>query len=82
MHERMVLILKESIVRINEKVVIHFIKTDKFKSNVVAAFLLTELNRENITKNALIPAVLRRGTASLNTMKDISIKMEVIFNKK
>ena len=76
MHERMVLILKESVVRINEKVVIHFIKTDKFKSNAVAAFLLTELNRENITKNALIPAVLRRGTESLNTMKDISIKMD------
>ena len=48
MHERMVLILKESVVRINEKVIIHFIRTDKFKSNVIAAFLLTELNRENI----------------------------------
>lgn len=71
--------MKESIIRINEKVVIHFIKTDKFKSNVVAAFLLTELNRENITKNALIPAVLRRGTASLNTMKDISIKMDDLY---
>ena len=71
--------MKESIVRINEKVVIHFIKTDKFKSNVVAAFLLTELNRENITKNALIPAVLRRGTATLNTMKDISIKMDELY---
>lgn len=79
MYERMVLILKERVVRINEKVVIHFIKTDKFKSNVVAAFLLTELNRENITKNALIPAVLRRGTASLNTMKDISIKMDDLY---
>ena len=79
MHERMVLILKESVIRINEKVVIHFIKTDKFKSNVVAAFLLTELTRENITKNALIPAVLRRGTATLNTMKDISIKMDDLY---
>ncbi len=71
--------MKESIVRINEKVVIHFIKTDKFKSNVIATFLLTELNRENITKNALIPAVLRRGTATLNTMKDISIKMDDLY---
>lgn len=71
--------MKEAIVRINEKVVIHFIKTDKFKSNVVAAFLLTDLNRENITKNALIPAVLRRGTATLNTMKDISIKMDDLY---
>ena len=71
--------MKESVVRINEKVVVHFIKTDKFKSNVIAAFLLTELNRENITKNALIPAVLRRGTATLNTMKDISIKMDDLY---
>lgn len=71
--------MKESVIRINEKVFIHLIKTDKFKSNVIAAFLLTKLSRENITKNALIPAVLRRGTANSKTMKDISIKMDDMY---
>lgn len=71
--------MKEEIVRINEKTFIHIINVTKFKSNLIAAFLLTDLNRETVTKNALIPAVLRRGTEKLKTMKDISIKMEEMY---
>lgn len=71
--------MNEEIIRINEKVFIHLLVTDKFKSNVVAAFLLTDLSEKNVTKNALIPAVLRRGTSNLKTMKDISIKMEDMY---
>jgi len=57
----------------------HFIKTTKFKTNLVACFLTVPLTRETITYNALIPAVLRRGTASIPTMKDISIKLEELY---
>ena len=38
------------------------LKSDKFKTNIIGVFFSTELNNENVTKNALIPAVLRRGT--------------------
>ena len=34
------------------------------------------LNRENITQNALIPAVLRRGTETLKSQEEISIELE------
>ena len=71
--------MKEQVIKLNERIFIHLIKTDKFKSNVIAAFLLTDLDKETVTKNALIPAVLRRGTAKLKTMKDISIKMDEMY---
>ena len=71
--------MEEQVIKLNERIFIHLMKTDKFKSNVVAAFLLTDLDKETVTKNALIPAVLRRGTAKLKTMKDISIKMDEMY---
>ena len=40
------------------------IHTDKFKSSYLGLTMLTPLERETAAANALIPAVLRRGTAS------------------
>ena len=58
---------------------LHTIKTDKFKTNLIAIMLTTKLNRENVTKNALIPAVLRRGTKSLTTQEEINKKLEKMY---
>lgn len=71
--------MNEEIVKITDGINLHFVNTDKFKTDLIAAFFVTELNRENVTKNALIPAVLRRGTEKLKTMKDISIKLEDMY---
>jgi len=58
------------------------LKSDKFKTNIVGVFLSTELNKENVTKNALIPAVLRRGSKKYPTMRDISIELENLYGAK
>ena len=71
--------MKEEVMRVNKHTFIHITHAENFKSNVIAAFLLTDLNRETVTKNALIPAVLRRGTQNLKTMKEISIKMNDMY---
>ena len=44
---------------------LHNINTNKFKTNLYAVFLATPLSRENVTKNALLTAVLRRGTKNI-----------------
>ena len=54
--------MKESVTEIKKGIKIHSIQTNKFKTNLIAVFLTTELNRKNVTKNDLIPAILRRGT--------------------
>lgn len=57
----------------------HKINTKKFKTNLLAIYLTTKLNRENITKNALILAILRRGTNNLKTQEAINIKLEELY---
>lgn len=57
----------------------HVIETNKFKTNLFAMFLTVPLNRENITQNALIPAVLRRGTEKLKSQEEISIELENMY---
>ncbi len=64
---------------IKEGITLHKIKTDKYKTNVLAIFLSTNISKENVTKNALIPSILRRGTTKLNTQEKISKKLEEMY---
>ena len=57
----------------------HKISTDKFKTNLIAVFLTTKLTRENVTKNALISTILRRGSKNMNTQEEISKQMEEMY---
>lgn len=66
-------------IEIKKGVKLHIIQTDKFKTNLVSVFLSTPLSKENVTKNALIPAVLRRGTRNMPSQKEISIALEEMY---
>ena len=64
---------------IKKGIKLHTIKTEKFKTNLIAIMLTTKLNRENVTKNELVPAVLRRGTKNLTTQEEINKKLEEMY---
>ena len=66
-------------IEIKKGIKLHTIKTEKFKTNLIAIMLTTKLNRENVTKNALVPAVLRRGTKNLTTQEEINKKLEEMY---
>ena len=57
----------------------HELSTNKFKTNLVAVFLTTELTRENVTKNALISTILRRGSKNMPSQEEISKQMEEMY---
>ena len=57
----------------------HELNTNKFKTNLVAVFLTTKLTRENVTKNALISTILRRGSKSMPLQEEISKQMEEMY---
>lgn len=57
----------------------HTINTKNFKTNITAIFLTTKLNRENVTKNALVSTILRRGSKNMKTQEEISKKMEEAY---
>lgn len=65
--------------QIKEGINIHNIYTNKFKTNLYAVFLATPLDRENITKNALLTAVLRRGTQNIKSQDLISKRLENMY---
>ena len=64
---------------IKKGIKLHTMQTNKFKTNLIAVMLTTKLDKENVTKNALIPAVLRRGTANFNTQEEINKKLEEMY---
>ena len=57
----------------------HTINTNKFKTNLYAVFLATPLNKEDVTKNALLTAVLRRGSKNVESQELISQKLEEMY---
>lgn len=64
---------------IKKGVKLHLIKTDKFKTNLIAVFLTLPITRENVTKNALLSAVLRRGSKNMPTSMQISQELEEMY---
>jgi predicted Zn-dependent peptidase len=53
--------------------------SEKFKTNTINVFFHDNLSRESVTKNALIPAVLRRGCERFPTFRDIAFYLEELF---
>lgn len=58
---------------------VHYIKTDLFKTDLISIFITRKLNRDTITKNTLIPAVLTSGTKTMPTQEAINRKMEELY---
>ena len=55
-------------------------ETKKFKTNVYALYLTIPLTKENVTYNALIPTVLKRGCEKYNNQLEISKKLEEMYD--
>lgn len=66
-------------IKLKEGINLHIINTNKFKTNLLAVFLTTPLNREDVTKNALVPMVLRRGSSKLKNLEEISNKLDEMY---
>lgn len=64
---------------IKKGIKLHMIKTEKFKTNLIAVMITTKLQKENITKNALIPNILKRGTENMTTQEEINKKLEELY---
>ena len=58
---------------------IYRISTDKFKTSSINFFFQDNLTRETVTKNALLPAVMRRGCKAYPTFKEIAMQLEKLY---
>lgn len=57
----------------------HFLKGDKFKTNVVGLLIRTNLCKENATKVALLAEVLKGGCKKYPSKQKIEIQMEELY---
>ena len=55
------------------------LRSDKFKSACMSVTLLTQLQRETASLNALIPFVLRRGSLRHDSMEAISQRLDELY---
>ncbi len=55
------------------------LQTDKFKSDCLSLSLLTQLERDSVSMNALLPRVLSRGTAFHPDMDSISAACDELY---
>ncbi len=58
---------------------LHTIETSKFKTNLIAVMMTTKLEKETVTKNAIIPAIVRRGTVNMPTQEEINKQLEEMY---
>lgn len=64
---------------IKQGIKLHNINADKFKTNLIAIFLTTPLSRKYVTYDAVLAAVLRRGTKNMPTQEEISKTLEGMY---
>lgn len=64
---------------LKEGIKLHTIKTDKFKTNIIAIFITVPLTRENVTKDSLIDLILHRGSNNFKTQEEINKRLEELY---
>ncbi len=71
--------MQQKVFEMDNKLVLHYIHEQKNKSNLIAVFLTVPLLRQTVTLNALIPAVLKRGTSKYPNMQQLEIHLQEMY---
>lgn len=58
---------------------VYYIRDDKYKTVSMTLYINRPLNRDEVTKNALLSKVLSRGTAKYNTISAINTHLENLY---
>jgi len=64
---------------IKKGIKVHFVKTNSFKTDLISIFITTPLTKENVTKNAIIPMILRKGSKNLKNIEEINKSLEEMY---
>lgn len=71
--------LKIDKMKLGNGINLNLIYTDKFKSNLLSYYIIRPLNRKDVTKNALLPLVLKRGNEKFNTTLEVEQKLDEMY---
>ncbi len=76
------LTLKSERINIGNGIGLNLIKADKFKSSLLSYYFIRPLSKDEVTKNALLPLVLKRGTKEYDTNLKIQRELEENYGAK
>lgn len=71
--------MKESVIDIKKGIKLHLINTNLFKTDLSVIFITIPLDRNTITKDVIIPEVLKSGSRTLRKQIDISKKLDELY---
>ncbi len=71
--------LESKRIELGKGIFLNLIETDKFKSNLLSYYFIRPLNREDVTKNALVPLLLKRGTKNFPDNLIIEKELENMY---
>ena len=67
------------ILEIGKNVKLTLIPESKFKTNLVSVYILRELDRKEVTKNALLPGILKSGCDKYKTLGQLTDREEELY---
>lgn len=71
--------MKDNKREIKKGITVHTISTNRFKTDLLSVFITTKLSKENVTKNAIIPMILRKGSSKLENIEEINKHLEEMY---
>lgn len=66
-------------INLHNGVDLHIIDAPKFKTNLMSVYINIPLERETVTKAALLPSVLKRGCTKYPTIKELSHRLDELY---
>ncbi|MBQ9744876.1 MAG: insulinase family protein [Clostridia bacterium] len=67
-------------IEIAEGARVNYIHTDKFKTNLISFNFITQMNRETVHFNAMIPVILMRGCKKYPTQADLNRRLQYLYS--
>lgn len=74
--------LKSERIEIGNGIGLNLVRADKFKSSLLSYYFIRPLSKDEVTKNALIPLVLKRGSKEYDTNLKIQRELEENYGAK
>ncbi len=71
--------MKTEKIEISKGVNLRLLQTEKFKTNIMSVYFGLPLCRKTVTKAALIPRILKRGSEKFPTMTELSRRAEELY---
>lgn len=71
--------MKETRIKIADGVFLTYLPMRKFKTGLLSAQFMTPLEQGTVAVNALLPAILRRGTVRFPDMKSLSTELDRLY---